>query len=74
MQITVNGTRMDVPRGDVTYEDVARWAGHPDSKYLSVTYYWHGPGDHQRQGILAAGEKVSGDDGMVFNAHHTGNA
>ena len=48
MQITVNGTRIDVPRGDVTYEAVANMAGHPDSKSLSVTYHWRGEGDLTR--------------------------
>lgn len=74
MEIRVNGIRHDLPRGDVTYEDIARLAGHPDAQYLSVTYYWRGEGDLQRQGILSAGRKVAGEDGMIFDAYHTGNA
>lgn len=74
MQITVNGEYHDIPRGDVTYEAVVALAGHPDAKGMTVTYSWRGKSDVHRLGTLCRGEKVEGDDGMIFDACYTGNA
>jgi len=74
MQITVNGDRHDIPRGDVDYATICRLAGHPDAKALSITYQGPRNGDSQRSGILMPGKSVAGEDGMIFNAYNTGNA
>lgn len=74
MVLTVNGDCRDLPRGKISYEDIARLAGRPDDKFLSVTYHGRRRGDGQRSGILHHGESVDGDDGMIFNAIRTGNA
>jgi hypothetical protein len=74
MQITVNGTRHDIPRGPVDYLQIASLAGRPDDQYLTVTYHWSGLSDVTRQGTLMPGKSVEGDDGMIFNAVRTGNA
>ena len=74
MIITVNGDRCDLPRGRICYSDIARLAGKPDDKYLTVTYRGKRQGDRERSGILAYGESIDGDDGLIFNAMRTGNA
>lgn len=74
MQITVNGERHDIPRGPVDYLQIASLAGHPDSQYLSITYHGKRQGDTERSGILMPGKSIEGDDGLIFNAVHTGNA
>ncbi len=75
MQITVNGESVNVaPEDQITYDTIAGLAGHPGDQYLSITYHWRGDGDAMRSGILMPGKSVKLDEGMRFNAVHTGNA
>lgn len=76
MQITINGKKHDVSvgGGHVDYELIASLAGHPDSRELYVTYRGPRPDDVQRSGTLAPGGSITGVDGMIFNAAHTGGA
>lgn len=65
---------MSASRETICYSDIARLAGKPDDEFLTVTYHAPRRGDRQRSGILAYGESIDGDDGLVFNAMRTGNA
>jgi len=74
MIITVNGDRCELPRGRISYSEIARLAGKPDDEYLSITYHGRRHIDRQRSGILSYGQSIDGDDGLIFNAMRTGNA
>ena len=74
MRINVNGTDHDIPRGDISYQQIVSLAGAPDAKEMTVVYYLRGRGDSERKGSLSHGKSVAGDDGMQFTAVYTGNA
>ncbi len=73
MKIVINTRVLDFYGSQISYEKVVQLAGmtgHP-----SVTYRGPRNGDSQRSGIMHPGCKaVELDEGMVFNAQHTGNA
>lgn len=72
MKIIVNCRDHEIEEPRLTYEDVVRLA--KQSMGASVMYSGPRRGDMRRSGILAHGESVLVEDGMIFDAVHTGNA
>ena len=84
MQIIINGVKHDYPHEVIGYNEVAELMG-SNSKELTMTYFWRGPGDLVRKGTLEPGVKqqtndgnkrqtIKAADGMIFNAAHTAEA
>ena len=84
MQIIVNGTKHDYPHEVVGYNEIAELIG-SSSNELTITYFWRGQGDLERNGTLRRGfmqqtrdgnkrQTIKVADGMIFTAIHTGNA
>lgn len=78
-KIIVNGTPTDYgPSDEIGYDDVVMFAWdklpHAPPR-MTVTYYWRGEGDAERQGTLYPGKPpIKVADGMIFNAVSTSNA
>jgi hypothetical protein len=72
MHIIINGTRIEFYEASITYEQVIDLAGQPNG--ASVMYVGPRHGDSQRSGIMHEGKVVRVEDGMKFDAVHTGNA
>jgi hypothetical protein len=69
--IILNGMKKKVDAVLVSYEDVMVMAGRDPRRIFSVTWAVRG---QNRGGILAPGETVRLEAGMVFNAYDTSNA
>lgn len=72
--IIVNGTPHQVPKGDITYEqvvtlDVPDYPQHPEITYSVKYTKGHG---HKPEGILPPGGSVQVKEGMVFSVTDTG--
>lgn len=71
--IVVNGEPHEVPKDDITFDEVVALAypGGPQGPNIiySVTYR-RGP-DHKPKGILAEGGSVKVKDGMIFDVRVT---
>ncbi len=73
MNIMVNGKALAVSGADLSYEDVLRLAGQTPG--ATVVYHGQRHGDHQRSGIMhKGGPSVAPEEGMHFDAVHTGSA
>jgi hypothetical protein len=73
--IYVNGKKRLVDFDEMAYELLAQLAypGYTGG-VLTAVYYWKGPGDLRRQGILSPGRGVKIDDEMIFSIVDTSNA
>lgn len=71
--VVVNGVRHSVPRGFIRYADVARLAGKPDARNLTIQYSGGVEGKGGR-GTLTCDDSVIVVDDMEFDAVFTGNA
>jgi Multiubiquitin len=74
VEIIVNGTAKEWPKGKITYAqvvtlDVPDYAQHPEITY-SVKYT-RGPHE-KREGVLAPGDSVEVTEGMIFSVSPTG--
>ncbi|MGH3628903.1 MAG: multiubiquitin domain-containing protein [Sciscionella sp.] len=73
MTIVVNGEPHDVPKDEITFDEVVALAypGGPQGPNIiySVTYR-KGP-DHKPKGILAEGGSVKVKNGMIFDVRVT---
>lgn len=77
MKIFVNGTAQEFVKETADYYDIVRLArgGLEPTMGWSVTYYWQGEGDSERNGTLYPSKgPIKIADGMIFNAAITGNA
>lgn len=73
ISIVVNGERHAWPKGDISYEDVAKLA-FPESFDTTTIYsikYRNGHGE-KPEGNLVKGASVKVKDGMIFTAKDTG--
>lgn len=68
MKIIVNGSEKEWRTPRISYTDICKLAGQRGSP--SVVYRRESGHD----GILAPGDVIAADAGMIFNAVHTGNA
>ncbi len=73
MEIILNGRKQTVGQSDLSYDEIAKFAGHPLETSPTVTYRHAGP-DGRDEGILAPGENVIVTAETVINCMDTGNA
>lgn len=73
MKVTVNGVECEVkPSYFMNYDQVVAAAGlHGEP---TVVYHFPRQGDVHRDGILHKGQAINVEEGMRFEAVHTGNA
>jgi hypothetical protein len=77
MKITVNGTLHHYGKERADYYDIVRLArkGREPTMGWTVTYFWQGDGDSERNGSLCPSKNpIKVMDGMIFDAVITGNA
>lgn len=74
VEITINGEKFIVEKGEMTYEEIVTLAfpdfpQHPERTYSVKYKKGHG---HKPEGILTPGESVKIKDEMIFHVKHTG--
>lgn len=75
MKIKVNGRDLEVIAKTLSYEDICHLEfGKVPEALITVVHHTRAEGGWERNGSLTPGQSVELVEGMIFNAHYTGNA